>query len=159
VIRGTADLDADGHLDLLWHHQTTGELYVWFMDGLAVRSGAFLTPRALDDTRWQIRGVADLSGDGKPDLLWHNQVTGELYAWLMNGTTVASGAFLTSPGSALWRVAEVADFDGDRKPDLLWHHKTTGELYFWFLDGLVVKGAGYLNPSRFADPRWSIAPR
>ena len=151
--------DADGHLDLLWHHQTTGELYVWFMDGLVVKTGAFLTPRSLRDTRWQIRGVADLSGDGKPDLLWHNQATGELYAWLMNGTTVASGAFLASPGSALWRVAEVADFDGDRKPDLLWHHKTTGELYFWFLDGLVIKGAGYLNPSRFADPKWSIAPR
>jgi len=77
----------------------------------------------------------------------------------MNGTTVASGAFITSPGSALWRLAEVADFDGDRKPDFLWHHKTTGELYFWFLDGLVVKGGGYLNPSRFADPKWSIAPR
>ncbi len=38
----------------LWHHQTTGELYVWLLDGLTVRDGTFLTPAAFADTRWQI---------------------------------------------------------------------------------------------------------
>jgi hypothetical protein len=48
------DFDADGNPDILWHHQVTGELYVWLLDGLTVRDGTFLTPAAFADTRWQI---------------------------------------------------------------------------------------------------------
>ena len=40
-IRDAADLNGDGSPDLLWHHQARGELYVWFMDGLVQKSGAF----------------------------------------------------------------------------------------------------------------------
>ncbi len=53
-IRRVADFDRDGQPDILWHHQTTGELYVWLLDGLTVRDGTFLTPAAFADTRWQI---------------------------------------------------------------------------------------------------------
>ena len=49
------DLDVDGHPDLLWHNQATGELYAWFMNGLVVERGGFLTPARFADTRWQIR--------------------------------------------------------------------------------------------------------
>ncbi len=79
-----ADFDADGKLDLLWHNQTTGDLYVWLMDGLAVDGR--LLPDAED-----LRGhaVADprasrtSSGDGQADVLWHHQGTsGDLYVWL-----------------------------------------------------------------------------
>jgi hypothetical protein len=160
-IRDAADLDGDGSPDLLWQHQERGELYAWFMDGFVQRRGASLDPKGVLDNRWQVQGVDDLNADGQVDILWRHSATGDLYVWLMNGTSRLSGAYL-SPSTVAnlsWRLAKVADFDGDRKPDLLWHHKTTGELYFWFLDGLVVKGGGYLSPSRFADPKWSIAPR
>ena len=33
----------------------------------------------------------DFNGDGKADLLWHNQTTGDLYVWFMNGTTAVTG--------------------------------------------------------------------
>ena len=35
------------------------------------------------DARWQVRGAEDFSGDGQPDLLWHNQATGQLYVWFL----------------------------------------------------------------------------
>ena len=159
-IRAAADFNADGKTDLLWHNQVTGELYVWLLDGTTIASGSYLTPASFADTRWQIRGVADFDGDGKPDVLWHNQVTGELYVWLLDGTVATAGSYLTPPAvpDSAWRIARVADFDGDRKPDLLWRHQATGELYVWFLDRMVTKSGSYLTPSAVADPSWRIVP-
>ena len=53
-IRRVMDLNDDGQPDLLWHHQATGELYVWYLNGVAVSGGAYLTPSRFADTRWQI---------------------------------------------------------------------------------------------------------
>ena len=30
---GTGDYDGDGKADILWHHATRGEVWVWLMDG------------------------------------------------------------------------------------------------------------------------------
>jgi hypothetical protein len=40
--------------DLLWHHRTTGELYVWYLDGLVEAGGSYLTPSTYTDSTWQI---------------------------------------------------------------------------------------------------------
>ncbi len=89
-VRAIVDLDNDLRPDLLWHSQKTGDLYVWFMDGpTTLKNASYLTPRQFADPRWQIRGVADLDVDGHPDLLWHNQATGELYVWRHDPETAA----------------------------------------------------------------------
>lgn len=160
-IRGVADFNADGQPDLLWHHQVTGDLYIWFMNATVVTGGSYLTPKSFADTRWQIRGVADFNRDGQLDLLWHHQGNGDLYVWHMTGTVVTSGSYLTPPRFAdtRWKIVRVADFDGDGRQDLLWHHQGTGDLYVWFLDGVVVTRGSYLNPSRFSDTNWKVVPR
>ena len=49
------DLNDDGRPDLLWHHQATGELYVWYLNGVArVRGLVPRPPSRFADTRWQI---------------------------------------------------------------------------------------------------------
>jgi hypothetical protein len=48
-----ADLDEDGNQDILWQHQGSGDLYVWFMDGTVVTRGSYLTPRGCSDTNWK----------------------------------------------------------------------------------------------------------
>ena len=37
---------------------------------------------------------SDFNADGRPDLLWHHQVMGDLYTWLLSGTVTSSGAYL-----------------------------------------------------------------
>ena len=94
-IRGLADFSGDGKADVLWHHQGTGDLYVWYLNGTVTTGGSYLTPKSFADTTWKIVLVADFNADGKPDLLWHNQATGYLYAWVLDGTVTASGSYLT----------------------------------------------------------------
>lgn len=96
----TGDLDQDTHTDLVWQHDPTGDLAWWRLDGAVQLSGAALSPGAVSDTAWKMRGSADLDGDGQTDLLWQHTTTGDLTAWLMNGTTLRSGDAL-SPGRSV----------------------------------------------------------
>jgi hypothetical protein len=44
---------------------------------------------------WRLRMVTDFNGDVKPDLLWQQPVTGHLYAWFLNGTTLLGDGWVT----------------------------------------------------------------
>jgi hypothetical protein len=157
-VRGLADFNGDGHGDLLWQNQQTGDLRAWLMNGTSLVSGVDLTPKTVGSFVWQIRGMADFNGDGKADILLHHQKNGTLYVWLMNGTTAVSGAYLTpiSNPDTNWQIAGLADFNGDGKTDILWRHTRTGDLHVWFMNGTKATGASYLIPSRVPDPRWQI---
>ena len=87
-------------------------------------------PSAFTDTRWQIRGLADFNGDGKSDILWHHQGTGDLYVWFLDGILVNSGSYLNPSRSAEtdWDIVQVADFTADGMNDLLWRNRATGAL-------------------------------
>jgi len=42
------------------------------------------------ETGWELmldekQAKNDFNGDGKSDILWRNQTTGQVYVWLMNG--------------------------------------------------------------------------
>jgi len=57
--------------------------------------------------------------------LWRNSTTGQVYLWLMNGTTIASSG---SPGTPTfdWSIAGVGDFDGNGTSDICGANSTTG---------------------------------
>jgi len=158
-IRALADFDGDGWTDVLWQHQQSGELYVWFLEGTARKSGVYLTPRSVADRNWVVRGAGDFDRDGHPDLLWYHQATGALSVWLMTGTTMKQSVSL-SPGATAdtrWQVRALADFDGDGQVDLLWHHERSGELSLWKMNGTTRAAVWPLNPSSMPDVRWKIA--
>jgi hypothetical protein len=53
---------------------------------------------------WSIQGVGDYDGSGRAGILWRNSTSGQVYVWLMNGTTLTSTG---SPGTpvAAWQIA------------------------------------------------------
>jgi len=103
-IVGVGDFNGDGKPDLVWQHKD-GWLSLWYMNGLAQFGAVYFTPIQVADTDWRIRGVIDLNGDGKTDLIWQHMSDGLLAAWLMNGTTAVSTVYLnpTSVGSS-WKI-------------------------------------------------------
>ncbi|HTZ40929.1 MAG TPA: VCBS repeat-containing protein [Syntrophales bacterium] len=92
-----ADFNSDGKPDILWQHQTTGQMNVWFMNETAMTSSTLLTPSSVGDTNWKVVGFTDFNGDGHPDLVWQHQTAGTIAVWFMNGTTMTSST-LFIPG-------------------------------------------------------------
>ncbi|MBV6342050.1 InlB B-repeat-containing protein [Candidatus Magnetobacterium casense] len=86
----------------------------------------------------------DFNGDGNSDLMWRNAITGDVYVWLMIGTTIAGGNFVTKGVPEDWDVKATGDFDGDGKSDILWQNTTTGDVAVWLMDGAVIKTGEYV---------------
>ena len=95
----------------------------------------------------------DFNGDGKPDLVWQNTVTGDRYLWLMNGTGFSSSTYLGTIGTQ-WRIAAVGDFNADSKADLVWENTATGERYLWLMNGTVFTSSVNLGT---IGTQWRIA--
>ncbi len=146
-VRG--DFNADGKADILWRDGTTGDNYLYLMNGTTVVGGGYL-PNV--PVAWSVAGSADFDGDGKSDILWRNSTTGDNYLYLMNGTTVVGGGYLPNVPVA-WSVVGIADFDGDGKSDILWRNSTTGDNYLYQMNGITVVGGGYLPNAPVA---WSV---
>ena len=147
-----ADFDGNGQADLVWRNTSTGENYIWYMDGVMPIGGSSL-PRVSDQS-WQIVGVADFDKDGTMDVLWRNSSTGENHVWYLDGTTVLAGAPLPRVSDQNWKVVGVEDFDKNGNVDILWRNISTGDNCVWYLDGTTVLAGAPLP--RVSDQSWKV---
>jgi hypothetical protein len=151
-IAGTGDFDGNGSADILWRNSSTGENYVYFMNGVSIVNEGYL--RTVSDQGWQVAGVGDLDGDGRDDILWRHGTSGENYAYLMNGVSIVNEGYLRTVADRTWQIKGVGDFDGDGRADILWRHATSGENYLYLMNGVSIAAEGYLRA--VADTAWQI---
>jgi len=155
-IAGVADLDGDGKADILWRNSSTGQNYLYPMNGKTILSTeGFL--RTVADQSWQIAAVGDLDRDLKADIVWRNARSGENYVYFMNGTTIRSEGYLRTVADLAWSIVDSGDYDGDGKTDLFWRNALTGQTYLYPMDGLAIKATeGFVRT--VADLRWTVVP-
>jgi Bacterial pre-peptidase C-terminal domain len=174
-IFATGDFDANGFRDIMFRQPVSGDVVVWLLDanlnlipGGAVNNAAesgylrigasqiFLGPE------WTSLGVMDFNNtiggsatsplaDKKDDILFLNQTTGQLVAWLMDGSTIIPGrggfilnGLVVSGAPGAFDLVGSGDFNGDQNADLLWRFKSQqGPLIQWQMEsGLIIPGAG-----------------
>lgn len=86
------DFNQDGKSDIVWCNPTTGENYVFVIDGLAVQGTSGYLP-AVPGENWQIAGVSDVDGWVlQPDGLLQRQPASAGRHELANYHQVARGA-------------------------------------------------------------------
>lgn len=112
------DLNGDGKLDLVETNPTPGNGNVAVLIGngdgtfqSAVNYAVGTTPEAV--------AVADLNGDGKPDVIVGNRTSGNISVLLNSGNGALNTAvdYLT-PNTGTPESIAIGDFNGDGKPDI-----------------------------------------
>jgi hypothetical protein len=103
------------------------------------------------------QGIGTLPDD-RPSIFGHNQVTGQLMTWHLNGPTVIDTRHVSIDGipDTQWKVAGIGDLDGDGHRDILWRHQADGRLALWSLRNNQVIFTGYLSIRQMLDPAWRI---
>jgi hypothetical protein len=143
-IVGKGDFDGDGITDYVWWNNTTGEARISIMQGpTGVTSQTIVWTEP--NTHWRIVATGDLDGDGKTDLIWWNNSTGQVYGMLMDGTTVRSNsAIIWTEPNLSWKIVATGDLNGDGKSDIIWWNSTTGMVFGMLMNGTTVASSGVI---------------
>ncbi|MEU4745513.1 VCBS repeat-containing protein, partial [Actinosynnema sp. NPDC023658] len=88
-----------------------------------------------------LTGTAN-AANATTDLLWFNRGTGEVSAWLLNGSGNVLGAqpmnwtcSYASGCSSAWSPVGTGDLNNDGSQDLTWFNRTSGEVSTWLTNG------------------------
>jgi hypothetical protein len=132
------DFNDDDRTDLLCHNAQTGELWIDYAD----TSGRFL------GTNWNRAAgwcnaettrlfVGDFNGDGRDDILCHDNVDGELWVDLASSSGQFHGTdwnrvseFCRLRGAELY----IGKYNADARDDLLCHNMDSGQLWIDYAD-------------------------
>jgi hypothetical protein len=154
---GMADFDGDGDKDLLWHNTQTGVLSIWKMNGPTVESviNSVINPFQRVTAPWFVKDISDYNRDGSPDVLWHNQQTGQVYIHLMKGFAYTSEVPVYTVADLNWKIEAVGNFAGDPQNSIFWRNQATGQTALWRMTDTRLT-QGIILPWSVADLAWQV---
>jgi hypothetical protein len=139
-IEGAGDFAGSGKRNqLLWRNTSNGQVFMqtvtWNGGSSFSTTGQVVYNSVLP---YHIISTGDFNGDGKSDILWRNDTTGQIYMLLMNGTQILSEGQVYVEPNTQWTVVSTGDYDGDGKTDILWRNYTTGSVFMQLMNGMTI---------------------
>ncbi|MHC4598192.1 MAG: FG-GAP-like repeat-containing protein, partial [Planctomycetota bacterium] len=138
-----ADLDGDGHVEIVFHEGFGRNLYVWRKDGSALnveKKKGKTAPKPIigktDPYTYFLSSLADLDGDGVLEIVGIGG-RGNVYAFEPDGTMM--DGFPYEAGGPLGSTTPVGDLDGDGKPEIVFVAKGGTEITALSAKGLLRK--------------------
>mgnify|MGYP000411443009 CR=1 FL=1 len=134
----TADFDGDGRIDIVYTNSSAKQVSVMRNTYTTTGTLAFADPLNFatpDLVNTHMLAIADMNGDGKPDIIVSDNSSASGFAtkiaYLPNTSSVGTISFATqvlvaSTASRVYHQIEVADIDGDNKPDILASQTSSG---------------------------------
>jgi FG-GAP-like repeat len=155
AVRG--DFNHDGHPDILWRHQSSHRLSVWYMDGSQRIGGElFMNP---PEAGWTVVGTNDFNNDGENDIVWRNVNSGRVAIWYMNGFTHVGGQLVDPPDPTMvdldWVFVGTGDFNGDGQADMFWRNNALG-IFQGYLRIWEMQAATPTTPASVIDEEETI---
>jgi len=140
------DFNGDGKADLLVRFLTgtTQQWVLYNLNGAGAPSANAVLNVAVQSL-WQFAADADFNADGKADLLLRNNNNGQWYIYLLNNTTILSGATPGMVSNQLWSLQATDDYDGDGKSDILIRNTSSGQWYLNLINGTAVQSKAPLT--------------
>ncbi|MFO1412746.1 MAG: FG-GAP-like repeat-containing protein [Burkholderiales bacterium] len=127
--------------DVFWRRDD-GTDAIWQFTGALPSQVVVFFPPGVPLT-WHAKAVADVNGDGTPDVIWLDPASGQVAIWLMgSASTIAGASFPASVGAGSgWTLAGAGDVNGDGRADLVWRNTVSGQTLLWLMDA-----AGSVGP-------------
>ncbi|HEX6099721.1 MAG TPA: M36 family metallopeptidase [Thermoanaerobaculia bacterium] len=117
----------------------------------AVLGASVATVEIMDDDTVESDFSAPI--DGKNDIVYRNEVTGDTRVYRMNGTAFDSSVDLLQTGGN-WRMVGVADFNGDGSADLLYRNAVDFSMYIAYMNGANLSGTE--SVVAIPDANWKV---
>ncbi len=173
----TGDLNGDGRGDILWRDYETGQIMLWIMgaDGQPSLNGpptlaAGMTdgnrPGVTGSLEWSVRGLHDMDGDGKADVIWQHATDGRVVLWRMDGSQAIGIGHDQRAQPENWIIDGLGDLNGDVRPDIVWRNQASGEIQTWLMrsvftdEQVIVQGSAEAAKwqvkavGNFCSPSW-----
>jgi 20S proteasome alpha/beta subunit len=149
-IVATGDFYGNGGTEILW-------LGAGNTPELSVENGSSLDTVSLPAplASWRLVGAADLSGDGRSEMLWQNS-DGAVSTWQVGASGTLATSVPGNPGAA-WQLTGAADVNGDGKSDLLFANPTTDQEQVWLMNGAQVASIQTFGGALPSTPAGSLA--
>jgi hypothetical protein len=88
----------------------------------------------INDSNWQIKWVWDFNSDGKPDVVWRFQTSGQILIWNMDWAARTSLSYVWTNSDLNSDIYWIADFNKDGNLDIFWRNDTTWENKVWYMN-------------------------